>query len=425
MSVPALARDLAAAMAEWRIVDCHEHLVPESVRTGIPVDVFTLFSGYTRGDLMSAGMGSDLLHRLGDPSVSLDERWSFFEPYYERIRWTSYTRAARLALQRFCGIADFTRGTCRAATEALQAGNRAGLYQRVLADACGIRTAITQCGRTDLGGDPLLTPVMPLHIPVAGWPDLNRPFYAPEADIQELDGYVAAARDYVERVHAAGAVGLKIFAVDHEHGDRAAAEAFFADLKRHPDKRVPSVNGPCPVTNPVQRYVIREILPLAASQDMVVCVHAGYWGDYRSLNPSNLVPLVQAFPQVRFDLYHLGYPYVREAIMLGKSFANVFLNLGWTHIISQRFACDAMDEILDTVPVHKILAFGGDYSVPVEKVYGHLVMARENLAWVLAQRIGRGAMDREAALAVARLWFVDNAYSIYPLLCRDDAGVAR
>ena len=63
---------------------------------------------------------------------------------------------------------------------------------------------------------------------------------------------------------------------------------------------------------------------------------------------------------VRFDLFHLGMPMIRDAILIGKTCPNIVLNLTCCPIISQVQTYRALDEILDLVPVNKIVAFGGD-----------------------------------------------------------------
>ncbi|OPZ18545.1 MAG: hypothetical protein BWZ10_01029 [candidate division BRC1 bacterium ADurb.BinA364] len=93
--------------------------------------------------------------------------------------------------------------------------------------------------------------------------------------------------------------------------------------------------------------------------------------------------------------------------VLGKYFENVTLNMCWMHIMGPEMSRRALREWLDAVPVTKLFAFGGDYQV-VEKVYGHLTLARWNVAVVLAESIRAGRMTREQALRVARLWFHDN-----------------
>jgi hypothetical protein len=67
------------------------------------------------------------------------------------------------------------------------------------------------------------------------------------------------------------------------------------------------------------------------------------------------------------------------------------------------------------VPVNKIIGFGGDYNRPVEKVYGHLVMAREDIAIVLGRRVDRGLMSHDKAVAIAKKWFWDNPKHLYRL----------
>jgi uncharacterized protein len=159
-------------------------------------------------------------------------------------------------------------------------------------------------------------------------------------------------------------------------------------------------------------YVVDETIAFATEQDMVIAVHTGYWGDFRSLH---LIPTLQRHPNARFDVYHLGYPWVRETLMLCKGFDNVWLNLCWTHIISQKFATEALDEAIDLLPTNKLMAFGGDYVLPVEKVYGHLTMAREDIAKVLARRVGERQMTEDQALDLAKKWFWDNPKELYRL----------
>ena len=169
-----------------------------------------------------------------------------------------------------------------------------------------------------------------------------------------------------------------------------------------------------PKLNPLRDYIVDETIKIATEEDMVVCVHTGYWGDFRTLDPLHLIPILQRHPDTRL-MSTSRLPWMREALMLGKGFPNVWLNLCWTHIISQQFVVTALNEAIDLIPMNKILAFGGDYGTPVEKVYGHLVMAREDIARVLARRIEDGQMSESQALAIAKKWFWDNPVELYKL----------
>lgn len=406
MSVDRLEADFITALEAFEIIDCHEHLGPEAHRIATPVDVFTLFSHYTRGDLLVAGMTEAEYQSLFNQDIPLDRRWKLFAPYWERIRLTSYSRAALLAAKRFYGVEDINEQTYGPLSEAMRHANTPGLYDRVLGEACRIRTALTQCGSTQLGGTPLLTPVMPMVYGLERWDDLPHPPFEPNAVVRTLDDYLDAMRRYVLRVKSEGAVGLKMMSNPYEAPSREQALSAFRRLSD-------GVDTCLPVPNPLRDYVVDQTIAFAAQQDMVIAVHTGYWGDFRTLDPLHMIPILQRHPAARFDIYHLGYPWVREALMLGKGFPNVWLNLCWTHIISQRFAMAGLDEAIDLIPSNKMLAFGGDYGLPVEKVYGHLTMAREDIARVLAQRIREGQMSERQALDLARKWFWDNPKELY------------
>jgi predicted TIM-barrel fold metal-dependent hydrolase len=251
---------------------------------------------------------------------------------------------------------------------------------------------------------------MPLAYEMERWEAIAHPPFEPTAGVRTLDDYLDALRRYVVRVKSEGAVGLKMMSNPYCQPDRAAALEAFEKLRTGAIECLPPVN-------PLRDYVIDQTIAFAATQGLVIAVHTGYWGDFRTLDPLHMIPILQRHPNARFDIYHLGYPWVRQAIMLGKGFPNVWLNLCWTHIISQQFVMAALDEAIDLIPMNKILAFGGDYALPVEKVYGHLVMAREDIARVLARRIGDGFFTEEEALNIAHQWFWDNPRQLYELAC--------
>ncbi|HOJ33182.1 MAG TPA: amidohydrolase family protein [Candidatus Hydrogenedentes bacterium] len=408
MKMNDIEKRLYHELENLEIIDAHEHLGPESARIAAEVDVFTFFAHYTRGDLLVAGMPEDVYKKLFDRSVPLDERWRLFAPYWEQIRYGSYAKAALIAAKRFYDVEDINENTYIPLTEKIQKANTPGIYERVLRDACKIRTALTQCGSTDLGGTPLLTPVMPLIYSMETGTDLMQPKFAPDAKINSLDDFLDAMKAYVMRVKKEGAVGLKMMSNPYQSPSKDAASTAFNDIKTGNQKTLP-------LPNPLRDYVVDEVIRFAAEQHMVICVHTGYWGDFRMLDPTHMIPILQRHPKARFDIYHLGYPWMREAIMLGKGFPNVWLNLCWTHIISQKFVQIAVDELIDLIPVNKVIGFGGDYGLPVEKVYGHLVMARQDFARVFARRIADGDLTENQALAILKNWLWDNPKELYDL----------
>ncbi|MHB0874781.1 MAG: amidohydrolase family protein [Anaerolineae bacterium] len=411
MNTDTLQKDLVGALRAIEIIDSHEHWGPEDQAVGQPADVFSFFTVYLRNELLLAGMSEAQYQATQSRDIPLSRRWAVLEPFWEQIRWGSYARVALLAVEKFYGFSDINRDTYAPISEAMQAANRPGLYQRVIRDTCNIRTALTQSGTTDLHS-PLLTPVMPLAYArdyvLETWEALSRPPFAPDAQVRSLDDYLEAVQQYMVRVKGEGCVGLKMVSNPAQEPDRAEALADFERLRSGAVPRLPKWNR-------MRDYIIDRAIGFATELDMVIAVHAGYWGDFRNMDPLHIIPTLQRHPNARFDVYHLGYPWVRETLMLGKGFPNVWLNFCWTHIISQRFATAALDEAMDLVPVNKLLLFGGDDILPVEKVYGSLTMALEDAAEVLARRILAGQLSESQALELGRKWLWGNPVELYHL----------
>ena len=407
-------KSLLEAVEGFEIIDCHEHLLPEKERLKMSVDVFTLFSHYTHGDLILAGMTEVDYQSLFNQNIPLERRWALFEPYWQQIRWGSYARAALLAAKEFYGFEEISSKTYAPLSEAIKRANKSGIYERVLVKACKIRTALTQCRGTQVD-TPLLTPVVEMFHQMDNWEALAHPGFNPDASVRSLDDYLDTLRAYIIRVKTEGAVGLKIISKPYQQPDRQKALSTFEHLRSGKESS-PKVSNPIFMApNPLTDYVIDQMISFATQQDLIIAVHTGYWDDFRKLHPLHMIPILQRHPQARFDIYHLGYPWMRETLMLGKGFSNVWLNLCWVHLISQRFATIALDEAIDLLPMNKLLAFGGDYEKPVEKVYGHLVMARENVVGVLAKRIVERQMTESQAIAIARKWFWENPKEFYGL----------
>ena len=404
---------LLEAMEDMEIIDAHEHLPPEHVRTDAKVDVLTLFSHYTRTDLITAGMKPDDYQKVIDAEGPLDERWKLFRPYFEHIRYGSYARPALMAAKEFYGFDDITDDNYREISARMQSQNTPGIYHRILREKCKIRTALTQAGRTDYDDD-LLTPLMPLpldtYASVRSADDISKKADDLKMKVANLDDYMELAEKGIAKWKAEGVVGLKTAStpsLQNPPPPRKSAEEIFNKIISGEESKVNNSH--------LRDFMANHLMDVAGKLDMVVAVHSGMWGDFRNLDSKHMLSVLPRHPNTRFDLYHLSMPSVRDTIVIGKNFPNVWLNLCWCHIISQQMTCSALDECIDIVPMNKIIGFGGDYSRPVEKVYGHLVMAREDIATVLGRRVDRGLMGHDEAVVIARKWLWDNPKNLYKL----------
>jgi len=133
------------------------------------------------------------------------------------------------------------------------------------------------------------------------------------------------------------------------------------------------------------------------------------------LSPSHhLVNLFIQYPQAKFDIFHTSYPCTGELTALAKNFPNVYADLCWMYIVSPYAARRTLSESIETLPSNKIFGFGGDYLI-VEGAYAHAKMARDNVARVLAEKVGEGYFSPSGAAAFARKILRDNPLEVFEI----------
>jgi predicted TIM-barrel fold metal-dependent hydrolase len=429
-------RALLDSLETIAVIDAHEHLPIEPDRVARDMDVLALISQYNYADLGSAGIGLQPgegmfgYNYLLDTDIPLGERWRRVRPHLENTKHGGFYRAFRLGLKHFYDIDDLTDRTYEEATRRIKNANSPGLYERVLRDTCHIEACLVQNGKStgQVPSDLLLSVYgetvaaypfrLPLFVGAPGASPAKTTAFVEmleqiwKTKIRDLETYLDCLLREMEKSHRLGALGCKITSWPLvEANSSNAAKAF---------KRVLAGHAPEPV---LQSTVLDFILQRAAEWQWPVAVHTGMWGDFRMLDPKHMIDPIMRYPEVNFDLYHLGIPYIEDLIIIAKNFPNAYLNLCWTYIISQEMTGRAIKEILDAVPVNKIVGFGGDYGLNVENVYGHLVMAKETLAESFSSRIAAGRLDLHDAERILRMWLYDNPKSLYRIQTHGHAGV--
>lgn len=415
-----LTREIFDELCEIPTIDAHEHLPTEEAYLQRPRDFFSLFLHYCRGDLAAAGATGDDFAVFENQAVSLAERWTRFRPFLSAIRTGGYARSALLVVRDILGLPDLDDGTYETVSERFNELGKPGLYDRILRERCNL-VACIECWR--LGESP--------------FPDYFR-HLAPSPEVVNLHSREAIAQlgkknnrsittladaldcmtTTVERWRAdPTVVGIKSAhaygrSIEFIRPGRKDAEAVFDRMMANTDSLNPGEQML------LQDFLMYELTDRAVAVDLPMVFHtglqAGNRNRIRNADPLLLQPLIEAFPNARFDLFHGGMPWVREIAILAKYFSGVHLNMAWMHIISPAQARSALSEWLDLVPNSKIFGFGGDYGI-VEKVYGHLTLARQNIAAVLADKVHRGAFSRTDASMVAHRLMFDNPNRFYNL----------
>jgi len=399
---------LMALAEDIPVIDTHEHLPLQGNTQGKTPDfLYDYLSHYISCDLFAAGLSSEDYKIIRDNGVDLMERWNLLEPWIDQVRNTSYYKSLQIAMQKVHGIEDMTRNTIRALHESfLQATARPDYKRRILKDMCHIDRSITCSGDDEdyTGPDEFFVRAFYPESWAMPWRTVRH---------KSLAEYCEAYKEEYKRWRAAGMAALKITMAYNRtlHIDDVPfgeAEALFAaydnDSGRFPQR--------------LQDYMLRYVFSVADEDRFVVQIHTGLQegmtNDIENSNPMLLKNIFAKYPNLTFDIFHIGYPYDRELITLAKYHPNVCIDMCWANIISPHASREFFREALDVIPYTKIFAFGGDYLF-FDGVVGHLFMAKQNICGVLAEKVDRGEYGLALAEKILRAVFYGNAKRVFRL----------
>lgn len=420
-----LYEDLCQTFDRIPIIDTHEHLPQEAARLKQHVDFSTLFSHYCYSDFYSAGMSDALWNELMDEKTDLKRKWDLFSRYYPLVKDTSYTRSARIAMQRFYQHDDLQSfRQAEEVTRQIQEANQPGLFDKVLKQACHLEHSFLFTNES-AGADPegFFQYVDSIDHYCGISSRRGAEFYGNEMGgaYETVDQYAETIFQYMKDKAARGVRGIKY------------ALAYGRTLQINPTsrqeairlwERMPSANpapaGETALTREealaLQDYFLRKTLEFCAELHLPAVFHTGIHAGARNVlkhsDPLLLDPIVREFSGVTFVLLHCGIPWTEQAAILAKYFQNVYVDMAWLHIVSPEIAVRGLKAWMDLLPANKILGFGGDYLV-VEKVYGHLQIARENLCRALAEKVCEQGLSADRAHFWLHRMLHDNAQDVY------------
>ena len=409
------------------IIDTHEHLPLESDR---PQDTDLLSEWllhYFSCDLVSAGLSHNDLATVRDSQQEIKSRWKIVEPYWHAAENTGYGRTLAITARDIYGIDIINSQTIELLDKKFkEARSKGGHYRSVLKDKSKIVVSI--CDLTPIPeketNDPFLFAmkidsfICPTH-----YSQIRTTGSEVGLEVHTLDDWMKVTRRHIEKningqtrivclkCDLAYHRSLRFDKVIHADAEHAFNELFS-------DSNLPDRRPPIKVAKVLSDWMMHFVCRVADDNKLVCQIHTGTQEGYGSFiydsNPTLLTNLFLEYRNARFDIFHMGYPYVMELGNLAKNFQNVFINMCWGHIISPEAARRALVEWLDTVPANKISAFGGDFCF-VDGVYGHQFIARQNVASSLAQKVTDSSISLSRAREVATWLFIDNPKRLFGL----------
>ncbi|MBM3188296.1 MAG: hypothetical protein FJZ90_06180 [Chloroflexi bacterium] len=410
---------LMEEMRGLQTVDCHSHTALKSAYYAMERNLFSLRSYFNReiqAQLDLPGQEyEDIYAGLDD-----DARWRLLRSVVARAGNTSYWRHNLVVYRRFFGLTDpeLTDDNWRAVNEAIIAKTAdPDWYRWVTEDVCGLRTQIRNVPWYEDWEPQFFTCTLRMESALELLnPDVRARFAAEAGHaLDSLADLKAALVAYTERYNDRGNRGIKLA---HAYTRTLASEEVSEREVEGIYER--ALRGEVLDSGEVKRFqdhIIFFLGEMATEMDIVFQIHTGVqgtWGWVPGSNPVHLLPLIHRYRGCRFDLFHMGFPYVRELGMMGKHCPNVYLNMAWAYIVSMEASRQGLSEWIDLVPGARLLGFGSDVRSP-EMIYGHLEMARSCLADVLEAKVRRDYLGEQAAMELVHALLHDNPVELYAL----------
>ena len=404
-----------------KVIDTHEHLLdPQIIKGSYFLDFSLLFQQNGYDDLVSAGMPDSLFDDLFNEPLTPVQKWKLIEPYWGNSFNTSFNRIILLGINKLFGTNDLNESTVGPLSAKIANAYNTSWYEQVLKDSCKIKYVIRD-------GDPIpgKDDYFRYEKRFDNWLTIRSKYGIDSLAIKQLDpiytleDFTRSLRVAFEKEVKKGMIAVKIFVayyrtLSFDKVETDAARKVFRSLVNGDEDHVISFKD----AKPLQDYMLYVLMDLAEEYKIPVAIHTGIQAGKGKIvgntNPTLLTNLFNEYPEVKFVLYHGSYPYGGELSALAKNYKNVYIDMNWMYSISPTYSERYMNEWLETVPVSRLTAFGGD-CMSVENTYSELKVAKKIITKVLCNKIKEGYLSEPEAKRIAKMILFDNASKLYNL----------
>ena len=424
--------DLEIFVASSPLCSTHEHTVFETDFASRQTDVLSnVFDNYIRSDLVSAGASRQAVDSLLDCSnPDIKGRFSGVVDAWRATRSTGYGRAAAFIAHGLYGIDEISIESIETAQASVSQKGQAGERLRILRDIAKLdHVQIDHMDRhipaEAFGQDFFLYDINVCRF-CDGTPELESLFEETGIEIHDLDDLVESFSKIFDQ-NADIAVAAKSQHAYHrtlrwQERERSDAEAAFQSLKKL-GSEASSEDRQC-----LGDWLWARAVELTIKHNLPFKIHTGYYDGYGAMNadfirPANLCELLQSYPNARFVLMHIGYPYDNELIAMAKHFPNVTVDMCWAWSINPRVSAEFVRRFLNAVPSNKIFAFGGDCVNPAGSV-GYALQTREWFARALQKEVDDEFLTERQAIEIAERLMMQNQYDYFDIENKKTASKA-
>ena len=414
--------DLMHHIQETAMVDTHEHLrkEPDWLNDG-PDILQDLFGNYVPADLHTAGASPAAMKRLMDGSDDdVAGRFEGIREAWEATQFTGYGEAVRLIARHVYGLGALTGDALAAAQEKIHALRRPGERRRLLRDAANLDHVQTDdfqwaCLPDESGLDFFLYDL--------SWAGFCNGQVNPEQIHAETNVEVAGldtlrqAMEGLFSKYAGCAIAVKAQhaysrTLNWKERNNSEAAAALEEILAGPDEDVPVQARLC-----LGDWCWARGVELSIAHNLPFKIHTGYYAGNDRMPVSriaagNMCTLFARYPDARFVLMHIAYPYSDELVALAKHYRNIWVDLCWAWSIDPYSSRDFLRRFLHAVPSNKLFAFGGDTGWPTGAL-AYSIQARNEIRRGLEAEIADGYMTEKQAMDVATRIMRKNQYSCF------------
>lgn len=404
-----MSTDISQFIDQTTLIDTHEHLKFEEDWVNNGPDVLQdLFSNYVPADLAVAGASEEDIAFMMDTSHSnVAERFERIKKAWEAVQFTGYGEAVRIVAERVYNMAEITPEGIAAAqainVQLRKPGQRLEmLKQKANLDHVQTDNFVWACLPDVSGPDFFL-----YDLSWAGFCNGD----VPQEKLEEETGIMVNTLSDLRQAMAGlfEKYGPMAIAVKAQHAysrtlrwversDDEAARSLEVILKD--PEHAPEEDRLC-----LGDWGWARGTELSIEYNLPFKLHTGYYAGHSRMpvdriKGGNLCGLLARYPDARFVLMHIGYPYNHEMVALAKHYPNVWVDLCWAWSIDPYSSLDFVRRFIHAVPINKLFAFGGDTGWPTSS-YAYAIQARKWLTRALESEVQDGYLTEKQAMDIA------------------------